>query len=112
MARFADTLASLAGMEETLPPTWSDDLSSAYDDDINEAVASVDSANAMIGQLQAENAALSAEVQRVKAHNYELMMQVGAPPEDESTDDGSDEDESDDSDDSDDAQRAIDELFV
>lgn len=115
MARFGDALAALTGMEDlqSFPPTWGDDLTAAYDADILDATGPIDSANAMVAQLQAENAALSSEVQAVKAHNYELLMQVGAPDDNSDNDESGDdsEDDSEDESESDDAQRAIDDLF-
>lgn len=115
MARFGDALAALAGLEDvqSFPPTWGDDLTAAYDADILDATGPIDSANAMVAQLQAENAALASEVQAVKAHNYELLMQVGAPDSDSENENVGDDstDDSDDESESDDAQRAIDDLF-
>lgn len=114
MGRFSDALAALTGLEDvqSFPPDWATGLSSAYDDDMAEVSGPLDSANAMVGQLQTENAALAAEVQAVKAHNYELMMQVGSPDESsEDSEDNNDSDSDDSEDNRDDAQRAIDDLF-
>lgn len=113
MARFNDALAALTGLEDvqSFPPTWVDDLTGAYNDDIGEATGPIDSANAMVAQLQAENDALKSEVQTVKAHNYELMMQVGSPDDGSDSNDNDEDADQESDDDSDDADRAISDLF-
>lgn len=117
MARFADALAALSGLEDvqSFPPTWVDDLTGAYDDDIVEATGPIDSANARIAELESSNAELANEVQQVKAHNYELMMQVGSPDDNSDNDESGDGSESDSGDysdeESDDAAKAIADLF-
>lgn len=82
MPRFSDVLAALAG-SEALPDDYPDQLSSAYNDDIAEAI---DSATARIDELTASNttindelAAKAAELTQAKAANWDLSQLVPKP---------------------------------
>jgi hypothetical protein len=73
--------------EEGIPETIYDDLSASYTELSSTSSAALEQANGTVAQLQAELTA-------AKAHNYDLLMQVGigsgdpAPePEQESTED-------------------------
>lgn len=112
MARFRDTLDMLRSLPE-LPDTWGDDLGSAYDDDIVSASGPIDSANAKVAELTSALEDATNELNKVKAHNYELMMQIGQPGTgDEDKKHREDDELDDDDDDVDDAQKSIDELFT
>jgi hypothetical protein len=73
MARFHDLLATLGvgedGVSTAYPDTFTDDLSAAYDEDF-----SVPSAKIQV--LETENAELAAQIATLKAHNYDLLMQI------------------------------------
>lgn len=81
MALHADTMAAWRTVGEdgtesvTLPDTWQADLTAAYDADI---AAAGDTAAAKVAELEADNAALRAELQTTKAMNYDLIVN-GAP---------------------------------
>lgn len=99
MAKFHDMLSSLGlgedGVSVAYPDTFTDDITSAYDEDF-----SVPSAK--IGVLETELAEANATIAQLKAHNYDLLMQIPtAVTPDENTDEvanESDEDEESDTD--------------
>lgn len=83
MARFHDMLSSLGvgedGVSVAYPDTFTDDISAAYDEDFSVPTAK-------IGVLETELAGANEEIARLKAHNYDLLMQVPSavtPEEDE-----------------------------
>lgn len=68
MADFNELLSTLRNPgDEGAPETIYDDLSAAYNDRIS-------SADAKISQESEARAAAEAELQRVRAHNYELLL--------------------------------------
>lgn len=83
------------GVTRAYPDTFLEDIGVA-------ATADAGSADAMIQTMMAEKAALEAELLAVKAHNYELIIQIPRPEaEAVSEDDGSDADADADADDDD-----------
>lgn len=94
MARFREILDSLGvgedGVTTVYPDTFLDDISSAYDEDISFP-------NSALEVARAELVEARAEIVQLKAHNYELMMQIPAnepAPEDApGEDDGADNDD-------------------
>jgi hypothetical protein len=76
MADFNDLLNTARNPgDDGVPDTIYDDLGAAYNDRIN-------SADAKINELSTAHSAAEAELQRVRAHNYELLssVQAGNPP--------------------------------
>lgn len=96
MARFHDLLSSVGvgedGVSLAYPDTFSDDLTAAYDEDF-----SVPSAKIQV--LESENAELVAQIATLKAHNYDLLMQVPAAPtpDEPGGDEGTDSEDEEDS---------------
>lgn len=96
MGKFHDLTDSLGygedGTSLQYPDTFIDDARSAYDEDM-----SIPSAR--ISVLEADLAAASAEIIRLKAHNYELITAVpdepGEPNSDDADNDSADDDNSD-----------------
>lgn len=85
---FEELLNSLRNPgEDGVPDTIYDDLSASYTE-------STSTRDAKIGESETALAAALAEIQRVKAMNYDLLMAQGV---EESTDDGEPEPEPDDS---------------
>lgn len=91
MGKFDDLVSSVGlsddGVTLAYPETFMADAQSAHAEDLSIPVAK-------IAVLEAENAALVAEVSALKAHNYDLIMQVPATDDDGSlsTDDDTDDD--------------------
>lgn len=79
MARFNELIDSVGmsdnGITYDYPDTFMDDIRAAYTDDIT---AISDPANAKISVLEADLMAANEEIARLKAHNYDLMMQIPA----------------------------------
>lgn len=75
---FHELINSLVTLEAAdRPGDMFDQLTSAYDNDISLG-------SAKIGELEAANAALTAEVARLKSHNYDLLTATAQlPAEDE-----------------------------
>jgi hypothetical protein len=96
MARFDDLLSSLGtgedGISVAYPDTFGDDIRSAYDEDMSIPTAKIQ-------VLESENAELLAQVATLKAHNYDLLMQIPAAPSEEISDEGGDNDSDSDSED-------------
>lgn len=68
------------GFEELLTALRSGDYPETIYDDLGAAYSTLaDNGNAAVAEYQARVAALEAEIQSLKAHNYELMMVGGAP---------------------------------
>jgi hypothetical protein len=86
MARFHDMLSSLGvgedGVSVAYPETFTDDITAAYDEDFSVPTAK-------IGVLETELAEANAKIAELKAHNYDLLMQVPAAvtPDAENTED-------------------------
>lgn len=102
MARFKEALEALlaAGPGDD----FSDQLTAAYDDDINELNSSAESASARIDELTAENVTLNQALQEQKARNWDLSQMIPQP--DAMTNEEVDADE-----DGDDEDLTIDDLF-
>jgi hypothetical protein len=91
MARVHDMLSSLGvgedGVSVAYPDTFVDDISAAYEEDMSGPTAK-------IGVLETELAEANAKIAELKAHNYDLLMQVptattpeeGAPEKEEEPD--------------------------
>lgn len=75
MADFNELLGKLRNPgEDGTPDTIYDDLDAAYNDRVS-------SADAKISELSSAQTAAEAELQKVRAHNYELLTAVnGNPP--------------------------------
>lgn len=105
MAKVTDMLDSLGtgedGISPLYPDTFLDDLRGAYTDDLSVPAAK-------ISVLETDLAAALAEIDRLKAHNYDLLMQIPAEGAPASEDDNESED--DDSEDEDTPQ-GVDGLF-
>lgn len=101
MSQFHTVLDSIGVAEDGVSPvygdTFRDDISAAYDADI---VGATTSADAVVAELTAQVATLSAELQATQADNYRLMKMIpsaeGAPgegdPNEEEDGDVADED--------------------
>lgn len=104
MGKFDDLVSSVGvgddGVTLAYPETFLTDLSNAFAEDMSIPVAKID-------VLTAENAALQQENTLLKAHNYELLVQIPADGGGDNAPEGSED--SDDSDDSDDV--TTDDLF-
>lgn len=94
MAKFDELISSVGvgedGVTLAYPDTFIADLSGAYAADMEIPVAKIQ-------VLESELAALRQENVLLKAHNYELLVQI--PSEDAATDENSDSDSDSDSDD-------------
>lgn len=96
MGKFHDTLsgwdAGDTGIE--LPDDWRDSLTAAYDEDFSSAVAKNDQLNS---ELETVSSTSQSEIAKLKADNYDLLMQIpntdpGTNPHSDSNDDGPDPD--------------------
>lgn len=105
MSRTLGLLDSLGlaedGISTAYPDTFRDDITAAYNED-------ADMAASRVAILEADNAALTAEIVGLKAHNYELMVSVPSTDSDAETVEESEETESDDDNDD---NSGIDSLF-
>lgn len=88
MARFAEALDALKGLFPDAEEGTFDDISSAYDDD---AAESRTGADAVVAELEAANAELSAQLVASQADNYRLMKSAAAPVDDAADDADSDD---------------------
>lgn len=93
MAKVHDMLSSLGvgedGISVAYPETFQDDILSAYDEDFSVPTAKIQ-------VLEAELAEANAAIATLKAHNYDLLMQVpAAVTPDEDTDDSEEDEPSD-----------------
>lgn len=77
MGRFHDTLGSYKGEDGAveLPEDWETGLTTAYDDDFNEAG---ELSTAKIAELTSQNEALSAQLTAAKAANWDLLQSIPA----------------------------------
>lgn len=71
---FVELLNSLLGEDAPNDQTVYDDLTAMYTD----SVSLSDSANAKIAELEAANATLQEQVASLKAHNYDLLQEIGS----------------------------------
>ena len=102
MARIHDLIDSLGMGEDGLtayPDTFTTDILSAYDEDL-----SIPSSKVAV--LEADLAQALAEIERLKAHNYDLLTAVPAEPD---TEPEPDEDDGDN--DNNDSDEGVDALF-
>lgn len=76
MAKFHDTLDSIGFQDDAVTPaypdTFMDDIRASYDEDFSIPAAKITT-------LEAELAAATAEIARLKAHNYDLITAGPAP---------------------------------
>lgn len=81
MSKVKELLSSLGmgedGLSVAYPDSFNDDITAAYDEDFSVPTAK-------IGVLEQELAVALAKIDELKAHNYDLLMQVPAvtPAED------------------------------
>ena len=79
MARFNELIDSVGlsddGITPSYPDTFMTDIAAAYSEDI---AAISEPANAKIDVLEADLMAANEEIARLKAHNYDLIMQIPA----------------------------------
>jgi hypothetical protein len=100
VAQFNDMLDTLGvgddGISVAYPETFLDDIRGAYDADMGIPTAK-------ISVLEADLAAALAEIDRLKAHNYDLLVAGGAGVNDpEAVEDSQGDEDNSDDDDSDD----------
>lgn len=90
MPKFHDLLASVGvaedGVSLAYPDTFTTDLTAAYDEDLSVYTGK-------ITVLETDLAAALDEIARLKAHNYDLLMQVPTVTANESADDEDNSDE-------------------
>lgn len=74
MAGFEDLVNKLSGFGGDIPEGYGDELRTAYNDDIAARDAKVVTVNGDLDRISKERDAHAAEVTRVKAKNFDLLM--------------------------------------
>lgn len=106
MAKFHDQIEALKGVEGDYPGDFIDTIIGAYDEDFSAVATANDEAaglaSAKIAELEAANAALTAEIVTIKAAKYDEIMSSPVEPNGDEDDDNFDDDGDDIDDDFDD----------